>query len=212
VLAGAVAGVARRDGIAALWRTAEFRRIGSHLLGRTRRPSFRLGLLRPDLGHAIGERLLEEQQHYRRFLRPAQAELLLGAGAAFDSHGEDWYANAHGIEFRMPFRDLALVRFCLSIPADLSLRDGERKWLLRQALRGRLPEHLRQRPKGSDLTPFQDAASARQQARHARLRAPASAWVDGLLDTSACARLDPDERAILDWMSLALGAWLGRDQ
>lgn len=207
-LAAAVAGGMRREGGAALWRTPEFRRIGSHLLGRTGRPSFRLGLVRPELGRALGERLHEERRQYRDFLRPAQAELLLGTGAAFDSHGEDWYANAHGIEFRQPYRHLALVRFCLSIPADLSLRDGERKWLLRQALAGRLPDALRQRPKGSDLTVYQEAAAMRRQSLHAQLRAPAADWVERLLDADACARLDPDERALLDWMALALGTWI----
>lgn len=44
-----------------------------------------------------------------------------------------------GLELRDPTMDLRVVEFCLSIPDDQHLRSGQMRWLIRRAMRGKLP-------------------------------------------------------------------------
>lgn len=53
----------------------------------------------------------------------------------------------HTVEARVPFLDADLVRFAWPLPMDLKLRAGVEKWILREAMRGWLPDELRLRPK-----------------------------------------------------------------
>src|SRR5262249_41579186 len=48
-------------------------------------------------------------------------------------------------ETRLPFLDYRLVEFALNCPASVKFRDGWSKWILRQALKGTLPEPVRLR-------------------------------------------------------------------
>jgi asparagine synthase (glutamine-hydrolysing) len=52
-----------------------------------------------------------------------------------------------GVETRVPFLDLALVRLAMQLPIELKLRDGHDKWILRHAFADVLPSYVRQRPK-----------------------------------------------------------------
>ncbi len=54
---------------------------------------------------------------------------------------------AWGIEYRLPFLDKELVQFSLNIPLEEKLKNGERKYLLRSAMKGILPEEILRRPK-----------------------------------------------------------------
>jgi asparagine synthase (glutamine-hydrolysing) len=60
-------------------------------------------------------------------------------------HWEDRNSMAHGIEARVPFLDYRLVEFCLGLPTDFKLCTGETKRVLREGLRGRLPDPVRRR-------------------------------------------------------------------
>jgi asparagine synthase (glutamine-hydrolysing) len=60
-------------------------------------------------------------------------------------HGEDRCSMAFSREIRLPFLDHRLVEMLLDVPQELKLKDGETKYLLRQAMRGRLPEAVRAR-------------------------------------------------------------------
>jgi asparagine synthase (glutamine-hydrolysing) len=55
-------------------------------------------------------------------------------------------ARSAGIESRDPFLDLRVVRFCAHVPGHLLLRDGWPKFILRQAMAGRLPDEVRWGP------------------------------------------------------------------
>ncbi|MEL7133584.1 MAG: asparagine synthase-related protein, partial [Pseudomonadota bacterium] len=44
-----------------------------------------------------------------------------------------------------PFFDRAVVDLCLSLPSDTKLRNGQTRWVLREAMRGELPESIRTR-------------------------------------------------------------------
>lgn len=52
---------------------------------------------------------------------------------------------AFSIEARTPFLDYRLVELILAMPADMKLRGGWTKWILRQAMAGILPEAIRWR-------------------------------------------------------------------
>jgi len=59
----------------------------------------------------------------------------------------DRTSMGHGVETRVPFLDLALVRLAMRLPIELKLRNGEDKWILRHAFADILPDYVRQRPK-----------------------------------------------------------------
>jgi asparagine synthase (glutamine-hydrolysing) len=57
----------------------------------------------------------------------------------------DRLSMAHGVEVRSPFMDWRLVTFTFSLPSTSKLGDGFTKRILRDALKGILPETIRQR-------------------------------------------------------------------
>ncbi len=63
-------------------------------------------------------------------------------------------AAAYGLEVRRPFRDRRLIEFGLRLPRSLVYRPGETKWILRRAMRGVLPEPIRQRRWATSLLPL----------------------------------------------------------
>ncbi|MEO1667532.1 MAG: asparagine synthase (glutamine-hydrolyzing) [Chloroflexota bacterium] len=60
----------------------------------------------------------------------------------------DRMSMAHGLEARVPFLDHRLVELCARIPAEYKLhRLRQKKYLLRQAMRGKLPDAILDRKK-----------------------------------------------------------------
>jgi asparagine synthase (glutamine-hydrolysing) len=155
----------------------------------------------------LGERWRARRAALAHWPRPTQALLNLDALAAFDACGEDWYAARHGLAFRQPLRDPALVRFMLSLPAHHSTRGAVTKWLARAALRGRLPDAEVDRPKGGDLTPFAEAADRSERATLAALGAAAWPLLETVLPlpADAASAKSPD----LPWLAATIGLWLG---
>ena len=60
-------------------------------------------------------------------------------------HLEDRNSMAHSVETRLPFLDYKLVEFAVNCPTSFKLRDGWSKWILRQVMKGILPEEIRLR-------------------------------------------------------------------
>ncbi|MCK4352008.1 asparagine synthase (glutamine-hydrolyzing) [candidate division WOR-3 bacterium] len=54
-------------------------------------------------------------------------------------------AAAYGIETRLPFLDHRLVEYVFSLPLKYKLRNGWTKWILRETMKGILPEFVRKR-------------------------------------------------------------------
>jgi asparagine synthase (glutamine-hydrolysing) len=61
---------------------------------------------------------------------------------------------AYGLEARSPFLDHELMQLAASIPASLKVRRSEKKWILREALRGQLPDEILDRPKQGFSVPL----------------------------------------------------------
>lgn len=55
---------------------------------------------------------------------------------------EDKNSMAFSIEARLPFLDYRLVEFSLGLPVTAKIRNGWRKWILRKAMTGRLPDSI----------------------------------------------------------------------
>lgn len=61
---------------------------------------------------------------------------------------------AHGIEARLPFLDTELTDYVLGLPADHKVRGSQKKRLLRQALRGIVPDMVLDAPKRGFDVPY----------------------------------------------------------
>src|SRR5207247_9319335 len=58
----------------------------------------------------------------------------------------DRMSMANSLEARVPLLDHPLVEFACRLPARLRLRSGQTKYLLKRALRGRVPDEVLTRP------------------------------------------------------------------
>lgn len=60
---------------------------------------------------------------------------------------QDQMSMAASIESRVPFLDHKLVEFSARMPREMKLRGGTTKWILREAMKGILPDEILNRPK-----------------------------------------------------------------
>jgi asparagine synthase (glutamine-hydrolysing) len=104
---------------------------------------------------------------------------------------------AHSREVRLPFLDRRLAEFALSLPAGLVYRDGRRKYVLREAMRGLVPNAILERNDKIGFEPPQASWLATPAAR--------SLVSDVLLDGRARARSLYDVAAIE--RDLRTGSW-----
>jgi asparagine synthase (glutamine-hydrolysing) len=81
---------------------------------------------------------------------------------------------ARGVEARVPFLDPEVVALAAAMPPAVKLRWRREKRVLREALRGVVPDEIRRRPKRGLTVPIQQ-------------------WFREPLPPSAVARLAPDE-------------------
>ncbi|HRO07519.1 MAG TPA: asparagine synthase (glutamine-hydrolyzing) [Saprospiraceae bacterium] len=63
---------------------------------------------------------------------------------------------ANGVEVRVPFLDNEIVSFALSLPSDLKVKNGVKKYLLKKALDGILPNEVLYGPKKGFGVPYQN--------------------------------------------------------
>ncbi|MBO6794887.1 MAG: asparagine synthase (glutamine-hydrolyzing) [Balneolaceae bacterium] len=57
-------------------------------------------------------------------------------------HYEDRNSMAFSIESRVPFLDHSLVEYAFKLPTEVKIRNGWSKWILREAMKQRLPEKI----------------------------------------------------------------------
>ena len=98
----------------------------------------------------------------------------------------DRNSMAHSREVRLPFLDHRLVEFCLRLPERFLYRDGQSKWILRQSLRGLVPDPvLDRRDKIGFATPWSEW------------------WKDPFVGGSLRERLDDARQALGPWLAAA---------
>jgi asparagine synthase (glutamine-hydrolysing) len=135
---------------------------------------------------------------------------------------EDRQCAAFGLEHFDPFFDHRLVEFMFRIPGDLKIRDGITKRLLRDAMRGILPEETRTRIKKTGWNaPAHVWFSGRGLSRLRDLIASRAFRERGVYNVAKVAQLVDEHAAIVAsgaprenhmmflWQLLNLETWLG---
>ncbi|PWG01143.1 XrtA/PEP-CTERM system amidotransferase [Sphingosinicella humi] len=107
----------------------------------------------------------------------------------------DRTSMAVGLEAREPLLDHRLVEFAARLPANMRLRGGSGKWLMKRAMRRYLPEDILHRRKMGFVTPI-SAWFRGPLASEAAAIARSSALSElGWFDAAAISRLAADHRA-----------------
>src|SRR5262249_37747132 len=111
-----------------------------------RPPWHEFAAVRPEFAAASGihDRAAREDTPFDAPPR-LSARLARISGLRSYSETADWFTKlrAHfGIDAREPAFDRRLFEFCLGIPEDQYLRKGQDRWLIRRAMRGRLPAEV----------------------------------------------------------------------
>jgi len=110
------------------------------------------GWLRPDfarlhvaaareVGHQRDKEAFSEQEH----LSNALFRMTFFGSLSALLRYEDRNSMAFSVEARVPYLDHRFVEFALSLPSDLKIRNGYTKYVMRQAMKGILPEKVRTR-------------------------------------------------------------------
>jgi asparagine synthase (glutamine-hydrolysing) len=86
--------------------------------------------------------------------RSSQYASLLGDDMVSRTIGHGVFQHRLGVVRVDPYHDWDLIDFMLSVPTYQCFRQGQTKYLARLAMRGRMPESLRLRPRGSLLDAF----------------------------------------------------------
>ena len=123
---------------------------------------------------------------------------------------------AHSVEARVPFLDYRLVEFSLGLPDDYKIERGVTKRVLREAMRGLLPEKVRARTDKIGFATAEESWLRRQQPlsfRNAMREAVEASG--GLLRPKAIELLEQviaGNRAFsfLPWRLISFGAWMRR--
>jgi asparagine synthase (glutamine-hydrolysing) len=112
------------------------------------------------LARAVGLRdRLREPWHTVPFPSFAQADSYLCVASAYQVlklEVDERASAAAGVETRFPFLDARLVEYVLSVPSTRRTHGGERKRLLRSAMRGIVPDTIRFRRGKGDWTDTMD--------------------------------------------------------
>lgn len=168
-------------GPASIVRSGPARSAVSRALGWRGRPLAPPAWLTPEAGSLVAE----SAETWRRtpFPVPPRDRALpypriLDPLCALASSLEHPMANRAGIDLRRPYRDRRLIEFLLAIPAHLLQRPGATKWILRQAMRGVLPEPVRERRWVSSLLPLSARGLVEHEAEEVDriLRRPDAVW------------------------------------
>jgi asparagine synthase (glutamine-hydrolysing) len=88
------------------------------------------------------EERAREKGHFRSAISPERRALHLLRQADARADTTRGYEALCGVQKRDPLADARLVEFCLSLPEDQYLREGQARWLIRRAMAGRVPDEI----------------------------------------------------------------------
>lgn len=131
-------------------------------------------------------------------------------------HWEDRDSMAHSVESRLPFLDYRLVERVLGFPEAYKLSEGVSKRVMREAMRGILPERIRMRmDKMGFVTPEERWLREESPERFRQALAEAVSASQGILNESAIALLEGMIAGKLPfsfvlWRMISFGKWMER--
>jgi asparagine synthase (glutamine-hydrolysing) len=137
----------------------------------------------------------------------AQAKsIYLEARSKYHVHCLEWHNKIgalHGVDASLPFLDRDLLAFLIAIPGEVQNRNGVPRAILREAMRGVLPEPVRTRRGKADFSYIVNSGVAKDMAVISRALSRDSlgvelGYVDGGRLTPAVARLSAGTLAGLD--------------
>ena len=129
-------------------------------------------------------------------------------------HWEDRDSMAHSIEARVPFLDYRLVEFVLGLPDEFKISGGETKRLLREGMRGVLPERVRTRmDKLGFATPEQEWLTKLNPDRFRRALRESVDVSAGIVKEEVTSLLDEmiegrQPFSFLIWRLISFGTWM----
>jgi asparagine synthase (glutamine-hydrolysing) len=131
------------------------------------------------------------------------------------------FIESQGVELRHPLHDLRLTTFLMGVPGHMLLRNGQRKYLLREAMRNTLPEKVRTRHGKANFSTAIVEAMLQVLTEHDadKLLCVKMGWVNGkkiwqILDAHRCwaaakgSVAMPGDTLGAVWSALALDLWL----
>jgi asparagine synthase (glutamine-hydrolysing) len=142
--------------------------------------------------------LLESVQQLDERVHAVNRALYLDARYFLVDHNlnyTDKMAMAHGVEVRVPLLAADLVRFAASLPLDDKLRGSTGKWILREAMRDRLPREILRRSKTGFGVPLRSWIHRELATLVGDVLAPDALRRRGLFDPDAVVGLIRDDRA-----------------
>jgi asparagine synthase (glutamine-hydrolysing) len=128
----------------------------------------------------------------------------------------DRMSMAHSLEVRPPFLDHRIVEFAASLPSNLKIRGFQQKFLLRELMRGKLPEAVIKRGKTGFDIPTHDWFRGTLRPLLMDTVTPEAVKATGIFDAQAVESLIRDhmERRINAgyhlWGLLTLFLWMKR--
>jgi asparagine synthase (glutamine-hydrolysing) len=94
------------------------------------------------LGAEPGNPFSDEDPTWRRTVTRLSKSQLSRTNLPMLLHWEDRNSMAHSVEARVPFLDYRLVEFLLGLPDEFKIKGGVTKRVLREAMRGVVPEAI----------------------------------------------------------------------
>ncbi|MCA1584412.1 MAG: asparagine synthase (glutamine-hydrolyzing) [Acidobacteria bacterium] len=101
----------------------------------------------------------------------------------------DRMSMATSLETRAPFLDADVMELAFSMPGHLKIRNGERKWILKRAVEGVVPERILRRPKEGFSIPMKNWLRHELAPLVHELLAPARVAERGLFEPAEVSRL-----------------------
>jgi asparagine synthase (glutamine-hydrolysing) len=101
----------------------------------------------------------------------------------------DRMSMATSLETRAPFLDVDVMELAFSMPGHLKIRDGQRKWILKRAMRGVLPDRILTRKKEGFSIPMKNWLRRELEPLMRALLSPERVAARGLFDPQEVARM-----------------------
>lgn len=125
----------------------------------------------------------------------------------------DRMSMANSLEIRCPFTDQDLIQFALSAPDSLKIKGGRGKWLLKESLRGILPESILRKRKVGFNPPLPQWLNEELKPMVTELLAPETVQRRGLFRPSEVSRIVRDhgerrrDNTFKIWALVMLEVW-----